>query len=192
MLSYNVIVMSYHFDYTSEKVILVRRTMNGLLNRLSEQTKDPTIRSIKSLYDSYSSTIVTDVLKDNIEPAMDILADTVLNPLFLPEEIDESKQIVELQMMQMAQKSPEILSRDCVQRAAYENFPLGNHHFCPLDLVNEIDTKRIVDFREKYLYGQNCYLSGSGVDHGLLVKLAEKHFGGMQMKEGIGNDRKSV
>ena len=132
-----------------------------------------------------------DVLKDNIEPAMDILADTVLNPLLLPEEIDESKQIVELQMMQMAQKSPEILSRDCVQRAAYENFPLGNHHFCPLDLVNEIDTKRIVDFREKYLYGQNCYLSGSGVDHGLLVKLAEKHFSGMQMKEGIGNDKKS-
>lgn len=132
-----------------------------------------------------------DVFKNNIEPAMDILADTVLNPLLLPEEIDESKQIVELQLMQMAQKSPEILSRDCVQRAAYEKFPLGNHHFCPLDLVNEIDTKRIVDFREKYLYGQNCYLSGSGVDHGLLVKLAEKHFSGMQMKEGIGNDKKS-
>ena len=129
-----------------------------------------------------------DVLRDNVEPAMDILADTILNPLLLPEEIEESKQVIELQMMQM---SPEILSRDCVQRAAYQKFPLGNDHFCPIDAVNGIDRDRIVNFRERYVYGQNCYFSGAGIDHASFVKLSEKYFGGLQRKEGAGSDRKS-
>ena len=129
-----------------------------------------------------------DVLRDNIEPAMDILSDTILNPLLLPEEIEESKQVIELQMMQM---SPEILSRDCVQRAAYQKFPLGNDHFCPKEFINDIDRDRIVNFRERYLYGQNCYFSGAGIDHESFVKLAEKYFSGLQRKEGVGNDRQS-
>ena len=129
-----------------------------------------------------------DVFRDNVEPALEILSDTILNPLLLPEEIEESKHIIELQMMQM---SPDILSKDCVQRAAYQNFPLGNDHFCPLDSVKDIDRTRIVNFREKYLYGQNCYLSGAGIDHATFIKLSEKYFGGMQRKEGAGNDRKS-
>merc|ERR1719240_702835 len=91
----------------------------------------------------------------------------------------------------MMQISPEILSRDCVQRAAYQKSPLGNHHFCPLESVNDIDRSRIVNFRERYVYGQNCYLSGTGIDHESFVKLAEKYFGELQRKESVGNDRQS-
>lgn len=44
----------------------MRRTVNGLMNKLSDQTKDPTVRSLKGVFDSNSSAIVTHVLKECI------------------------------------------------------------------------------------------------------------------------------
>lgn len=114
-----------------------------------------------------------DVLKENVEPAMDILADAVLRPKLSSEEVDEGKRIVEFLTAQLA---PEVLSRDAVQRAAYLNSPLGHHHFPPLDKLEEINSTQISNFRQKFLFGQNCWLSGSGIEHKALVSLAEKFF----------------
>lgn len=38
----------------SEKYVMLRRVMNGLLNRLSDETKDSIVRSLKDLFDSNS------------------------------------------------------------------------------------------------------------------------------------------
>ena len=78
-----------------------------------------------------------------------------------------------------AQISPNILSLDIVQRAAYLKSPLGNHHFPPLELVSGIKGDQIRGFRDKILFGQNCWLSGSGIEHEKLVKLAQKYFNAM-------------
>ena len=56
-------------DESSDTVKSVRRQMNGLMNRLSEQTKDPVLRSIKSVFDSNSNTVVSHVLRDCIMSA---------------------------------------------------------------------------------------------------------------------------
>jgi hypothetical protein len=37
--------------------------VNGLLNRLSDQTKDPSLRALRALFDTNSTTVVTHVLK---------------------------------------------------------------------------------------------------------------------------------
>ena len=114
-----------------------------------------------------------DVMRMNIEPALEILADSILNPLLLSEEIEEAKQIAELQQFELPS---EILSRDAVQRAGYLGSPLGNHHYCPIERIQEISSCQIIDFRNKYLFGQNCYLSGAGIEHEVLTKLADNFF----------------
>lgn len=53
-------------DESSDHVKMVRRQMNGLMNRLSDQSKDPILRSIKGLFDSNSVTVVSHVLRDCI------------------------------------------------------------------------------------------------------------------------------
>lgn len=53
-------------DESSDSVKMVRRQMNGLMNRLSDQTKDSILKSIKSLFDSNSATVVSHVLRDCI------------------------------------------------------------------------------------------------------------------------------
>ena len=100
-----------------------------------------------------------DVLRENLEPAMDILADTVLRPCLNEKEIEEAKQIIQLQQSEIP---PEFLSRDAVQRAAYIGSPLSHHHYPPSDRVGQISRESVARFREKSLYGQNCVLSAAG------------------------------
>ena len=42
-----------------------------------------------------------DVLRENIDPALDILADSVLNPIFTVDEIEECKEIIVLQQTEL-------------------------------------------------------------------------------------------
>eukprot|EP01038_Epipyxis_sp_PR26KG_P011747 gene11747-15719_t len=56
-------------DENSESVVTVRRQMNGLMNKLSDQSKDSIVRSIKTLFDKNSTSICNLVLKDCIMSA---------------------------------------------------------------------------------------------------------------------------
>uniref|UniRef100_A0A7S3MET0 MI domain-containing protein n=1 Tax=Spumella elongata TaxID=89044 RepID=A0A7S3MET0_9STRA len=53
-------------DESSENVQSIRRQLNGLMNKLSDQSKDSIIRAIKSIFDRNSVTVASLVLKDAI------------------------------------------------------------------------------------------------------------------------------
>lgn len=114
-----------------------------------------------------------DFLRPNLEKALDIIADTVMNPLFPDEEMEDSRMMVGLQRDELPS---EIISRDLVMRAAYVGQPLGNHHYCPVDDVEQVTELSLQQFRQKYFVGSNCVLSAAGVDHALFVKLAAEKF----------------
>lgn len=126
-----------------------------------------------------------DVLRENSESALDILAETVLHPAFPEDELVESRQIVALQQEELPS---EVFSRDLVQRAGYMNQPLGNPHFCSLDAVDRVDKKVLESFRAKHFYGENCVIAGTGIDHDVLVKWVEKKFGAMPSTGVLGKD----
>lgn len=114
-----------------------------------------------------------DVLRENLLPAIDILADSVLNPLLTNEEVDEAKQVVAFQENDFP---GDILSRDAAQLAAYKGQPLGNYHFCPVNLVDRVTSESLHKFRSKHMFGENCFLSGAGVDHESFVRIIEEKF----------------
>lgn len=114
-----------------------------------------------------------DVLRENVDAAMDILADTVLNPVFPQDEIDECKEIIRLQQNEFP---AEMFSRDAVQMAAYKGFPLGNSHFCPENKIESMNANLLNDFRSKNFVGDNCFVSGAGIEHEAFVELVEKKF----------------
>lgn len=114
-----------------------------------------------------------DVLRDNLEPALNLLADAIMNPIISIEEIEESKEVISLQFDQMP---ADILSKDAVQMSAFTGYPLGNSHFCPPDAINNITQDMIFKFRDQYLFGENCYIAGAGVDHEIFSNLIQKSF----------------
>lgn len=121
---------------------------------------------------------VMDVMHHQSEQALDILADTVLTPLFPEEELAESRTVVELQQEELPS---EVFSRDLVQRAAYKSHPLGNTHFCPIDKVSAVNAAVINRFREQHYFGENCVVSVVGMDHASAVELVKKKFANIPM-----------
>ena len=114
-----------------------------------------------------------DVIRSNAEKALDILADTVLFPTFPEDELEESRMIARLQPEELPD---DVFSKDLVQRAAYLNQPLGNHHFCPDEHLDSVSAKTLHDFRAKHFFGENCVLAVTGVDHKTIIPLIEKKF----------------
>jgi len=116
---------------------------------------------------------VMDVMRHQVKEAVDILADTTLQPIFPEEELLESRMVAEFQQQELPS---EVFSRDLVQRAAYQKYPLGNHHFCPVPLVQNVTEPIIRDFQSKYFFGENCIVAIAGLDHETAVRLVREKF----------------
>ena len=129
-----------------------------------------------------------DVLRENAEQAMDIMADSVMHPSFSEEEVEESKITAKLMIDEMPS---DMLSRDAAQMAAYVGTPLGAAHFCPPDEIDKISVDTLRQFHQKYFVGENCYLAAAGIDHDLFVKLAKDKFKDFPVaKEGFAEAKK--
>lgn len=114
-----------------------------------------------------------DFLKPNLDMAVDLLADTLLNPTFPDEELEETRTLVELQRENLPS---ETVSRDLVQRAGYVGQPMGNHHYCPSEIARKVSRETLQKFRKQYYFGDNCVIAAAGIDHEDFVKAVEKKF----------------
>lgn len=114
-----------------------------------------------------------DVLRENVIPALDILADSVQNPLYTEEEIAQCKELIVLQQTELP---ADVFSRDAVQMAAYKGSPMGNTHFCPEVHIPGIYKGSITAYKSQHFVGANTFLTASGLDHDLFVDLVSKKF----------------
>ena len=114
-----------------------------------------------------------DVLRENIGPAMDIVADTILNPAFTDDEIEECKEVI---MAQKTELPAEIFSRDAVQMAAFKGSPMGNSHFCPTDKLDNITREKMQKFRKEFYVGENSFITAAGIGHDYFVDLVSDRF----------------
>lgn len=131
-----------------------------------------------------------DVLRHNADKAVDVLADTIQNPTFPDDEMEESKMIVQYQQDELPS---EVFSRDAVQRVAYSGSPLSNPQFCPSFRLPAIDAKVLHKYREKFFVGENIVVAASGVHHESFVKLVQEKFGSIPRgdREALSKTRKS-
>lgn len=98
-----------------------------------------------------------DVLRSNVEPALELLRDTVLTPYFSDEVLEYGSATMGFVSDEM---KAEVLSRDAIVQAAYPNQPLGNFHMCPLEKTHLITEASIEKFRQDQIYSENCLISG--------------------------------
>ena len=114
-----------------------------------------------------------DILRQHAEEALDILSDTVCNPMISEGELEEVKSIIQHQNVM---SSADALSREAAMMAAYAGSSLGNSHICPLERVELVDRPTLQEFRSKYYFAENCIISGVGIDHEYMVELVRKKF----------------
>jgi processing peptidase subunit alpha len=125
-----------------------------------------------------------DLLRPNVHKAVDLLKQVLLEAQFLPEEVQDAKQALEYQAMDLP---PELLLGEGLQTAAFgADQQLGQPHFCPAEALPNLSADTVHDYWQRQ-FVQNpagLVLAGAGVRHENFVEMAEQNFGHLIQVDG--------
>jgi len=118
-----------------------------------------------------------DALKEAIPSAVELLADAVLKPKFLPWELEEERAAVKMELDEAANNPQELLTELSNAAAFGSRTPLGRPLPCPARNLPLLTAEVLSAFVETQYVPSRMVLSAAGYDHDALVSLAESHFG---------------
>ena len=119
------------------------------------------------------------VLENDVDLALDVISDIVLNPVFDLREIEVERGVI-LQEIGQALDTPDDIIFDWLQEAAYPGQPMGRAILGPAERVRAFSQADLSAFvAERYGPGQMILAAAGAVDHDRLVERAEKIFGGL-------------
>lgn len=108
--------------------------------------------------------------------AVSILADTILNPLFLNEELQTQREAARYEVRELSNK-PESMLPEALHYMAYQGNTLGNPALCPDDRIDLVDGNMLRTWTKEWFRPERMVIAGAGMPHEELVELAEKYFG---------------
>jgi predicted Zn-dependent peptidase len=117
------------------------------------------------------------VLENDVDLALDVIADILLNPAFAEEEIEVERGVI-LQEIGQVLDTPDDIVFDWLQEVAYPDQPLGRTILGEAERVESFgkgDLRRFVT--EHYGPGQMILCAAGAVDHDAICRVAEQLFG---------------
>lgn len=119
------------------------------------------------------------VLDENLEEAMEIHADMILNPLFEEAAIEKEKGVI-LEELKMETDNPETCLTDVFVRHFWKRHPLGQPILGTKKTIRSFTRAQLQSWHERWYRPENLTLAAAGrVEHERFVDLAERLFGGL-------------
>ncbi|MGE3918436.1 MAG: M16 family metallopeptidase, partial [Hyphomicrobiaceae bacterium] len=119
------------------------------------------------------------VLKDDVDVALDILADIIQNPLYSEEELEREREVI-LQEIASTRDSPDDTVYDLFQDAAFPGQPLGRPILGTPESVSSFTAANLRAFLgARYRAGSMVLSVAGNLSHEALVRRAEALFGGL-------------
>ena len=109
------------------------------------------------------------------ELAMSLIADTVLNPAFLPEELDAQREAARYELREVTAK-PEMILPEILHEVAYDHKGLGNSLLCPEDRIDVISKEMMKQYMQTWYRPDRMVIAGAGMQHSELVEYVDRHF----------------
>jgi predicted Zn-dependent peptidase len=117
------------------------------------------------------------VLENDVDLALDVIADILLNPAFAEEEIEVERGVI-LQEIGQALDTPDDIVFDWLQEVAYPDQPLGRTILGETGAIETYARGDLTGFvTEHYGPGQMILCAAGAVDHDAICKAAEVLFG---------------
>ncbi len=117
------------------------------------------------------------VADSDLERAVDLLADIILNPLMDNKEFTKEKNVV-LEEIAMSEDSPEDLAYELMNKALYGRQSLAMAIAGTREGVAGYTVEDLVHFRRKYYHPANAVVAIAGrVNRGQLEDMLQRHFG---------------
>jgi mitochondrial-processing peptidase subunit alpha len=111
--------------------------------------------------------------------ALALIADTVLNPSFLPEEIQAQRDAAQYEIREITSK-PDMILPEILHNVAYGQAGLGNPLLCPENRIHVIDDKILRQSMKDWYRPERMVVAGAGMQHEDLVELCDKYFSSLQ------------
>jgi predicted Zn-dependent peptidase len=126
-------------------------------------------------YTSYTAR----VLGENVDVALDVLGDILINSAFDPGELAREKGVI-LQEYAAVEDTPDDLIYDAFMETAFSGQAVGRPILGTPDTIKSFDEATIRAFlAREYTPGKMVLAAAGDVDHARIVDMAERHFGGM-------------
>jgi mitochondrial-processing peptidase subunit alpha len=111
--------------------------------------------------------------------ALSIIADTVLNPSFHPEELDSQRDTARYELREVSTK-PEMFLPEVLHDIAYGGKGLGNPLLCPEERIDVINKELLQSCLKDWYRPERIVVAGLGMQHEELVELVDKYFGSLK------------
>ena len=116
------------------------------------------------------------IMKDDVELAIDILADIILNASICPNELELEKHVI-IQEIGANFDSPEDYVGDLLLETAWPKQAIGRSILGTMDTVASIDVTALREFMAQHYRAPNMVVASAGaVDHEQIVKLVNQKF----------------
>ena len=113
-------------------------------------------------YTSRTSTVYyAKVLKNDLEKAIDILTDILLNSTFAKEELEKERQVI-FQELCMTKDTPDDIVFDYFQETAFKDQPLGRSILGTEEFIKDLKRKELLDYFKKQYSTKNTIISAAG------------------------------
>lgn len=138
-------------------------------------------------YTCYHARFVDEKLKE----AMPIFADMVINSSFSNDTIEPEREVV-IEEIARSEDTPDDHVFDLFSDTLLPNHPLGRPVLGTRESVSSYNQAKCRDFHDEHYCTGNLVLAAVGnLDHDEVVRLAEKHFGGMVQGNPTMRDRQA-
>ncbi|KAJ7897191.1 Metalloenzyme, LuxS/M16 peptidase-like protein [Mycena olivaceomarginata] len=111
--------------------------------------------------------------------ALSLIADTVLNPSYLHEEIEAQRDAARYEVRELSSKPEQILP-EVLHTVAYGGTGLGNPLMCPEERIDSMNGHTLRKFMKEWYRPERMVIAGAGMPHEELVELADKHFSSLK------------
>jgi processing peptidase subunit beta len=120
-------------------------------------------------------------LSADAQTTVEILADILQASSYSEDAIERERQVI-LREAEEVDKNKEEVVFDHLHALAFQQTPLGRTILGPTENIKSITREDLVDYiTANYTPNRMVLAAAGGVDHEVLVKLAEKHFGGLKV-----------
>jgi predicted Zn-dependent peptidase len=121
----------------------------------------------------------TRVLDEQLPQALDLLADMLTAPAFLPEEMERERSVI-LEEIKMVEDTPDELIHDVFTEHFWPDHALGRPIAGTVDTVSGFTRDDVADyFRRHYTAGSTVLTAAGNLDHDDVVRLADRLFAGL-------------
>lgn len=111
--------------------------------------------------------------------AMSLISDTVLNPSFLPEELEAQRDAAHYEIREITSK-PDMILPEILHGVAYNETGLGNPLLCPEERISAINEVSLRTSMTDWYRPERMVIAGAGMQHEELVELADKYFSSLK------------